>query len=157
MSHSPARNSQLPVLLLVILAATACGKSPPKQAGNADSVAFEQGNSGEAAPPAVVVPKDLVPVAFASAQTGCSQYHPGDTLAVPAPHAECKDYKISAKAHLDLTAADRANGTEDEWCVTVSYIRREAADRRWEDQLSTNNFTEHSGGWKAGQTSFGSC
>ena len=40
MSHSPARNSQLPLLLLVILAATACGKSPPKQAGNADSVAI---------------------------------------------------------------------------------------------------------------------
>jgi hypothetical protein len=40
MSHSPARNSQLPLLLLVILAATACGKSPPKQADGADSVAL---------------------------------------------------------------------------------------------------------------------
>ena len=31
MSHSPARNSQLPLLLLMILAATSCGKSPPRE------------------------------------------------------------------------------------------------------------------------------
>src|SRR6059036_40741 len=109
MSHAPTVNSQLRLWLLMILAATACGKSPPKQANVSDSVALvqalergdsaafvkalERGDSGEAVRPAV--PKDLVPVALASAQNYCRREH-NDQLGEPF-RLICKDYEVYTK------------------------------------------------------------
>jgi hypothetical protein len=125
----------------MILAATACGKSPPKQAGNADSLAFvaamEQGGGGKAVP-AIVVPKDLTLVAIAAAQNNCSR-----------GRVECKDYKIQpdGSGARELTAADRANGIEDRWCVTVSSLRRYAG-QPWADLEYGKRYTKHSGAWQ---------
>src|SRR5450759_3016679 len=145
MSHSPARNSQLPLLLLIILAATACGKSPPKQAGDADSLAIvaamEQGNSGKVASPAFR--KDRVPVALAAAQDYCRG-------------SICKDYKILPPSNslmpppsrpISVTDADRANGIEDKCCVVVSYLARSGAGP-WKDELFDGIYTKRSGAWK---------
>jgi hypothetical protein len=151
MSHSPARNSQLPLLLLVILAATACGKSPAKQADGADSLAFvaamEQGGSGKAASPAVVVPKDLVPVAIAATQKWCSN-----------DRSTCKDYEVSPKTskHLQLTAADRANGYEDAWCLTITYLER-IGKEPWFAVETHRFFAKHGGAWHFDPENAGRC
>ena len=141
MSHAPTANSQLRLVLLMILAATACGKSPPKQAaGDADSAAFVKAmeNGDSASSPAVTVPKDLVPVALASAQSWCGTK--GFT---------CKDYKISTEgtSHSQLTSADRANGYEDKWCVSISFVLK-VASQPWQDHTYTGIYTEHSGAWQ---------
>jgi hypothetical protein len=165
MSRPPARNRQLSLLLLIILAATACSKSPPKQATREDSLkalveAMKQGDSGKAARPAVVVPKDLVPVALAAAQDYCRQYGPGGAVAAGASII-CKDYKLlpppsptspsyfedSVSKHLQVTDADRANGIEDKWCVGFSYVARSGAGP-WKDNSFQGIFTKQSAAWK---------
>jgi len=138
MSHSPTANSQLRLLLLMILAATACGKSPPKQAGDADSAAFvqalERGHSDTAASPAV--PKDLVPVALAAAQHECRTNG-----------LICKDYEVSTEGlrRCQLTSADRANGYEDKWFVRITYLNRRDAREPWKDNSNVNTYLQHSG------------
>lgn len=140
---SPPLTAGFRLSLLMILAVTACGKSPPKQAANADSVAFvkalEHANSGQAASPAV--PKDLVPVALAAAQD--DSRHQG---------LECKDYKVqppsnSSSLALAVTDADRANGIEDKWDVAVSYVAKGGAGP-WKDEVFEGVFTKQNGAWK---------
>lgn len=140
----------------MILVATACSKSPPKQAGDADSAEFvaamEQGGNGEASRAAIVVPKDLVPVAVAAPQKECA--HDPDALPAmaggpgPEANATCKNYEVSAKAskHLQLTAADRANGYEDKWCVTTTYVRR-VAQGPWSDAVYLAYYEKNGGAW----------
>ena len=156
MSHAPTANSQFRLLLLMILAATACGKSPPKQAGDGDSAAFvqalERGDTGQAAGPAV--PEDLVPVALASAENYCRREH----YDLNGPfRLICKDYEVYTKrnsngvyetAHLELTSADRANGVEDKWCVAISFLSRRDARPAWQDDSYRTTYTKHSGAWQ---------
>lgn len=152
MSHSPTRSTQLPRFLLMILAATSCGESRPKQDDGAD------GSPSQAqAVDFPVVPKDLVSVALTSAQNNCSQNGPGDPQM---QYSECKDHKIqpaprsesdlqargsAVSLALEVTDADRANGIEDKWCVTVSYLARRAAEP-WQDVAFFGEYTKRIGG-----------
>jgi hypothetical protein len=135
-------------LLLVILAATACSKSPPKQAGDAASVAsvaVEQGNSGKAASPAEVVPKDLVPVAIAAAQNDCTH---GFVMGLGKVSFECEDFHIQPDAKAQaVTAADQANGIGAKWCLTVTALRKRSAGP-WEDFSASGVYSKRGAAWE---------
>jgi hypothetical protein len=130
----------------MILAATACGKSSAKQANGADSLkafveAMQQSDSGKVARPALVVPNDLV--AFAIAATNkheCKGFEP-----------PCKNYAVDANnsQHLQLTAADRANGYEDTWCVTTTFLRKFAREP-WASGSNHSFYEKHGGAWHVG-------
>jgi hypothetical protein len=142
MSHSPARNSQLPLLLLVILAATACGKSPPKQAGNADTSVNATAGASIGAYQGPVIPKDLVSLALATAQNYCQK-----------EGATCQDYKVDPNPRLGevVTDADRANGLQDRLCVHISFLYKEPGGFR--DGGHTFSFTKRTGAWHLGPSS----
>lgn len=157
MSHAPTGNSHLLLFLLLILAATGCGESRPKQGDGADEPPNSGGTGG-----ATAVPKDLVGVAITFAQDNC----------LPKP-LECKDHRIApvprnrddlerlgivplASFAAVITDADRANGIEDKWCVVVAYLLRVGAEP-WRDGSVAGIYIKRSGAWQnesAGQAGF---
>jgi hypothetical protein len=136
----------------MILAVSACGKA--KQAVDADSAAFvaamEEGDRHRAAEPVIVVPTDLVAVAIAATRKEkCEgKYHP-----------TCKDIAVSAKnsGHRELKPADRANGYDDRWCVTTTYLQQFGARERWMDEEYTGFYAKHGGAWHWEGEIIGTC
>jgi hypothetical protein len=108
---------------------------------------MEQADSAKAVRPPDVVPKDLAPVALASTQKQCgmNRVEPQEGRVA---NTTCKDYKVSAKnsKHLQLTAADRANGYEETWCVTTAYLTR-IGQAPWGDEVYVASYAKHGGAW----------
>jgi hypothetical protein len=141
MWHARLGNGLLSII--VIVSVTACSKSRPKLATAEDSLkAFAQFmDSAERASqaPRPAVPSDLVPVAFASAQSYCRNN--GFT---------CKDFEVAREAskHREHTAADKANGYEDRWCVHVTFPAKGNAQTAWKDSGFASEYVKQGGVWK---------
>jgi hypothetical protein len=47
------------------------------------------------------------------------------------PNWECRDINFSCANQVDLSAADKANGVEQQWCVDLTFVRRSANPAGW--------------------------
>lgn len=80
---------------------------------------------------------------------------------------ECKDFKISHSKPLEITAAEKANGVTEKWCVSLKYVFKSKGDKEWRDGRNymsnmPDNFgsmmAKKNGTWERLQTpDFGFC
>lgn len=140
MSRSP--------LLLLTLATFACSKTPAQQAADArarDSAAIMtlEADAKTARPPASQIPSDLVPVAIAA--TGKIDEKCSGML------GSCKDYRVApdSSRHFPLTPADRANGYEDTYCVTVAFLQRRGPSSPWYNGSASLHYVKKAGAWES--------
>lgn len=110
-------------------------------------------------PPSTPIPEgSLQQVAMDSAKKDCNKCGQAGTdpncdgVSRVREVRECKGYAIrpDLSSARTLTAADRANGIEDKWCVTVSFLGRVDA-RPWEDLTFGGVYTKRSGAWQLEQ------
>lgn len=61
--------------------------------------------------------------------------------------AECKDFSTKRSLEMPVSAADRANGVEEKWCLELAFACRTRPNSSWFDVPNVVKLRRSAGGW----------